>query len=143
MLEWNSLAHITLMLKLEECFKVNISSEKVAQLTSVSNIRRFLNQGRLKATEANKKTIHRGLNGITLDNSKICKIDNKNSKLYYRGYSIDDLILSDYEETAFLLLHGYLPQRNELASFVTKLKKNCFVTERTLNIIKQTLLSGC
>ena len=45
-------------------------------------------------------------------------------KLFYRGYELDDLVTPilkekrfGFEEVAFLLLSGYLPDREELTSF--------------------------
>ena len=55
------------------------------------------------------------------ENGNVYPID---GKLYYRGYSINDIaedILKNkrfgYEEAAFLLLSGYLPNREELETF--------------------------
>ena len=42
-----------------------------------------------KAMEQNSYS--KGLEGIIADESRICKIDGINGRLYYRGYSIEDL----------------------------------------------------
>src|SRR5512134_2216617 len=61
--------------------------------------------------EDRKATIHRGLNGVYFDRSRVCDIDGKAGELRYRGYSIHDLAeRSTFEETCFLLFHGELPR---------------------------------
>jgi citrate synthase (EC 2.3.3.1) len=59
-----------------------------------------------------------GLEGVVVKESKICLIDVENSKIYYRGYDLEELAeRSTFEETAFLLLYGRLPKREELEEF--------------------------
>lgn len=50
--------------------------------------------------------------------TQICHIDLENSKIYYRGYDLEDLTeKSSFEETVFLLWHGRPPTAKELAEF--------------------------
>jgi citrate synthase len=59
-----------------------------------------------------------GLEGVPAGVSKISEIDSDRSSLQYRGYDVHDLAeQGSYEETAFLLLHGKLPNAGELAAF--------------------------
>ena len=47
----------------------------------------------------------KGLEGVIAAESEICQIDGANGKLYYRGYSIEDLAQhSSFEEASYLLL---------------------------------------
>ncbi len=63
-----------------------------------------------------------GLRNIEVADTKICSIDGENGKLIYRGYDILDLANhSTYEETAYLLLFGDLPLKDELSLFNNKL----------------------
>ena len=65
-----------------------------------------------------------GLRNIEVADTKICSIDGENGKLIYRGYDILDLANhSTYEETAFLLLFGDLPIKEELDEFNSKLNE--------------------
>lgn len=58
-----------------------------------------------------------GLEGIVAGESAISKID-PDEGLLYRGYDIQELALeSSFEETAWLLLHGELPNMEELGKF--------------------------
>lgn len=59
-----------------------------------------------------------GLRGVTVADSKISFIDGENGILIYRGYRIEDLATqSSFVETAYLLLSGSLPDKQELALF--------------------------
>ena len=63
-----------------------------------------------------------GLRNIEVADTKICLIDGEKGKLIYRGYDILDLANhSTYEETAFLLLYGDLPLKEDLTEFNNKL----------------------
>ena len=60
--------------------------------------------------------IHRGLKDVYFERSDCTRIDGKAGELSYRGYSIHDLAAhSNFEETAFLLLHGALPTKADVA----------------------------
>ncbi len=70
-----------------------------------------------------KIRINRGLKGVYFERSEISDIDGAAGKLTYRGYSIHDLATqSTFEETAYLLIHGTLPNSTELAAFDAQLK---------------------
>ncbi len=59
-----------------------------------------------------------GLEGIIAGTSSICNVDEDNCQLFYRGYVITDLAEnSTFEETAYLLLNGELPDENSLREF--------------------------
>lgn len=57
----------------------------------------------------------KGLAGVIAGQTSICSLD---GTLRYRGYDIDPLATAgDFEEVAFLLLHGELPSHTELTAF--------------------------
>jgi 2-methylcitrate synthase len=63
-----------------------------------------------------------GLAGITAGETSICTVGKEGLGLTYRGYSINDLAdHATFEEVAFLLLNGHLPNRTELADYHKKL----------------------
>ena len=76
---------------------------------------------------------------ITLDNgygntgsceSKITFIDGDKGILRYRGIPIEELAeKSDFEEVAYLLLNGHLPQKDELKTFRTGLTRHSLIHE--------------
>ncbi|HVE11934.1 MAG TPA: citrate/2-methylcitrate synthase [Elusimicrobiota bacterium] len=56
-----------------------------------------------------------GLEDVVAAKSRLCEIDGKAGKLYYCGYSIEDLAQnSSYEEVCYLLWYGRLPRHEEL-----------------------------
>jgi citrate synthase len=66
-----------------------------------------------------------GLEGVIASESAIANIDGKHGDggLEYRGYQIEDLAGKvSYEETAFLLLHGDLPNRTQLKDFQDRVR---------------------
>lgn len=57
-----------------------------------------------------EQTIHRGLDGVLIDTSKICSIDGLKGELIYRGYDIRELAdKASFEEVIYLLWNGELP----------------------------------
>ena len=71
----------------------------------------------------NEPRIYRGLKDVYFERSATTFIDGKAGELRYRGYSIHELAEnSTFEETGYLLLHGELPTRKQLARFDEELK---------------------
>ena len=71
------------------------------------------------------QTYSKGLEGVIADETRICKIDGIQGKLYYRGYAIEDLAAHcSYEEVAYLLLYENLPTRSELENFSLKMRSS-------------------
>ncbi|HXX56443.1 MAG TPA: citrate/2-methylcitrate synthase [Thermodesulfovibrionales bacterium] len=59
-----------------------------------------------------------GLRGVTVADTKISFIDGERGILIYRGFRIEDLAQkSSFLETAYLLLHGALPDKKQLEAF--------------------------
>jgi citrate synthase len=81
--------------------------------------------------------IQRGLKGVYFDRSPCTFIDGKAGELRYRGYSIHDLAEhSSFEETAFLLLNGELPDRRQLAGLDAELKRARQLPQAVFDIIR-------
>jgi citrate synthase len=71
---------------------------------------------------AAKKSVQ--LSGVVVASSAVSSIDPDAGVLMYRGYDIADLAEhSAYEETAFLLLYGELPDTAALAAFEAELAR--------------------
>jgi citrate synthase len=70
---------------------------------------------------ATKPVQKAGLEDIVAGQSSICFLDGKNGILAYRGYDIHDLVKGSFEETAYLLFYGKLPNKSELDQFNQKL----------------------
>ena len=86
--------------------------------------------------QINTKNI--GLRGIHVADTMISGVDGENGKLEYRGYSITDLAkYSSFEETAYLLLYGDLPNQKQIEEFKAEL-----ANERDIpDLVVQTLKS--
>jgi citrate synthase len=83
-----------------------------------------------------KIEIHRGLRGVYFERSSTTFIDGKAGELRYRGYSIHDLAEhSTFEETAYLLLYGELPDKARLADFDASLKAERKLPSEIISVI--------
>jgi 2-methylcitrate synthase len=68
-----------------------------------------------------KKSV--ALSGTPAGNTALCTVGHTGNDLHYRGYDIKDLAAHcEFEEVAYLLVHGKLPNRAELAAYKAKLK---------------------
>jgi len=66
-----------------------------------------------------------GLAGVTAGKTALCTVGKEGAGLTYRGYDIDDLAdHANFEEVAYLLLHGKLPNRAEYEAYVDKIRAN-------------------
>ena len=62
---------------------------------------------------AQKKKVG-GLAGVSAGETALCTVGKEGAGLTYRGYDIYDLSDSaSFEEVAYLLMHGKLPNRQE------------------------------
>jgi citrate synthase len=66
--------------------------------------------------------VAKGLEGVIVDTSNICLIDGNAGRLIYRGYDIHDLVSTlSFEEVAYLLWNGDLPDQRQLDELKTRL----------------------
>src|SRR5215475_2541145 len=69
-----------------------------------------------------------GLEGVIAGISGLSQIDTENNVLTYRGYNVQDLCdHCTFEEVAYLLLNGELPDRAQLVTFT-----NTLIAERSI-----------
>src|ERR1700691_2203555 len=89
-----------------------------------------LRQIKVKSDEFGMMSYDPAFNNTALCQSKITFIDGDKGILRYRGYSIEDLAeKSTYLETAYLILHGELPTRPQLADWVYHVTHHTFIHE--------------
>lgn len=68
-----------------------------------------------------KKSV--ALSGVVAGNTGLCTVGRSGNDLHYRGYDILDVAEScEFEEIAYLLVHGSLPTVSELRNYKAKLK---------------------
>jgi citrate synthase len=82
--------------------------------------------------------IHKGLDNVYVKESRICFIDGEASKLFYRGYGIEELANhATFEETAYLLIYGWLPTASQLAKFTGNLESYRILEPGILEFIRE------
>ncbi|MET0187030.1 MAG: citrate/2-methylcitrate synthase, partial [Achromobacter sp.] len=68
-----------------------------------------------------KKSV--ALSGVVAGNTALCTVGKSGNDLHYRGYDILDIAnTSEFEEIAYLLVHGKLPNEGELRGYKAKLR---------------------
>ena len=79
--------------------------------------------------------IKKGLEGVVVDESAVSKVMPETNSLTYRGYAVQDLAdQCSFEEVAYLLWHGELPNASQLDAFTKK--------ERSLRGLSKPLLDS-
>lgn len=148
--EWDSLGHVELMVALETHLNQPISEDLMLQLTSVRAICAFAETSSESVTTpepppalvASGPTVHRGLDGVYIDRSAITYINGTEGELEYRGYSIHDLVeQSSFEETAWLLIYGELPNQAQLSAFTEELRTHRELPAPVLDLMRA--LASC
>lgn len=93
--------------------------------------------------EPEKMNVKKGLEGVVMDTSSVSKVNAETNSLVYRGYPVQDLAENcTFEEVAFLLYTGELPNKTQLAEFSKKEKSLRDITKENLQVIK-TLPKKC
>ncbi len=68
-----------------------------------------------------KKSV--ALSGVAAGNTALCSVGKTGNDLHYRGYDILDIAdRCEFEEIAYLLVHGKLPNEGELRGYKAKLR---------------------
>ena len=68
-----------------------------------------------------KKSV--ALSGVTAGSTALCTVGRSGNDLHYRGYDILDIAEQcEFEEIAYLLVHGALPTPAELNNYKAKLR---------------------
>lgn len=75
----------------------------------------------MSAIEDNQPRIYKGLAGVVVDITAISKVVPETNSLTYRGYAVQDLAAHcSFEQVAYLLWHGELPDEQQLALFTQR-----------------------
>ncbi len=82
--------------------------------------------------------VHKGLEGIYVTESSLSYIDGLAGKVYVRGYDLTELAMkSSYEEVAYLLIYGKLPNKREYYNWVEAISKNYGIEEGMKKILRE------
>ena len=83
-----------------------------------------------------KKSV--ALSGVPAGNTALCSVGKSGNDLHYRGYDIADLAAHcEFEEVAYLLIHGVLPTQSQLSAYKTKLKGLRGIPDQLKAILEQ------
>ena len=81
--------------------------------------------------------IKKGLMGVTVDETSVSKVMPEINSLTYRGYAAQDLCAKcKFEEVAYLILNGELPNKKQLKRFETQERKDRKLSKTLLQDIK-------
>lgn len=90
------------------------------------------------AAEAPKKKKGVSLAGVTAGNTAICTVGHTGNDLHYRGYDIIELAkYATFEEVAYLLIHGELPNKAQLTAYHAKLKQLRTLPDEIKTVLEQ------
>src|SRR5271154_1173371 len=77
-----------------------------------------------------------GLYGVAVAETRISK-SGADGSLTYRGYDIKELFeKASFEESAFLVLEGRLPNRQELGGFISELRSRASVPDAVYGMVR-------
>jgi len=89
----------------------------------------------MESTFKPKKSV--ALSGVAAGNTALCSVGKSGNDLHYRGYNILDLAeKAEFEETAYLLIHGTLPTLAQLKAYKTRLKSLRGLPQALRNVLK-------
>ena len=84
------------------------------------------------------KDIKKGLMGVTVDETSISKVMPEINSLTYRGYAAQDLCAKcKFEEVAYLILNGNLPNKRQLKAFEKKERKDRRLSKSLIKVLKE------
>lgn len=91
----------------------------------------------------NRENYFPGLEGVNVDTTRLSFVDGKEGKLFYCGYTIEDLAEHcSFEEVSYLLLYGELPTEAQLDDFENQLLAERYLDPHLKSIITLTPIGG-
>jgi citrate synthase len=97
-------------------------------------VKRFVERAH---TDTIMTTYAKGLEGVIANESALSNVEGAEGRLSYLGYSIDELVEHcSFEEVTYLLHHGRLPNRAELAVMESELRAQRSLPQQLLDLLK-------
>jgi citrate synthase len=88
---------------------------------------------------SDEANIHRGLDGVVVDTTRISKVMPEINSLVYAGYPVQELCEHcHFEEVAWLMWHGELPTAKELAAFMANGRAQREISQDLLFVIQKS-----
>ena len=83
-----------------------------------------------------EQEIRKGLNGVVADYTAVSKVNPETNSLLYRGYPVQELAEHcTFEEVAYLLWNGELPNEEQMAEFRGGCMANRDISEELIQVI--------
>jgi citrate synthase len=135
--QWDSRAHIELMVALGKAFDRDIDPDLLAELTTVGAIRSFIAGVAPGVPSAPAQpAVSRGLAGVVVAETSVSDVDGAGGRLSYRGIDIDHLVASEtFESVAYLLLTGRRAAEPGFAHFVEGLVGSREIPRAVLDLL--------
>ncbi|NQX11653.1 bifunctional 2-methylcitrate synthase/citrate synthase [Microbacteriaceae bacterium VKM Ac-2855] len=87
--------------------------------------------------------IRKGLVGVVADTTAISKVNPESNSLLYRGYPVQELAARcSFEEVAYLLWNGELPDADQLADFTAQERAHRALDPAVIRVIDELPLSA-
>ncbi|MGV9412502.1 bifunctional 2-methylcitrate synthase/citrate synthase [Nocardia sp. NPDC003693] len=82
------------------------------------------------------QTIYKGLAGVVVDTTSVSKVVPETNSLTYRGYAVQDLAANcSFEQVAYLLWYGELPNDTQLSQFLQQERASRRVDRSLLSLV--------
>ncbi len=92
----------------------------------------------MAATERGGLDIKKGLEGVVVDVTRISKVMPETNSLTYRGYPVQELAeICRFEQVAYLLWHGELPDAEQLRAFEARERAQRPIDERVMEVMRR------
>src|SRR5213078_3416469 len=96
----------------------------------------FTSKGKLTMATETKPEYSPGLAGVIAGETAICWVD-PNAGLMYRGYDIHEMAeKASFEEVAYLLLNGELPNGKQLVEFTQQIASERALPKQVLDALR-------
>lgn len=87
--------------------------------------------------EPEKMNVKKGLEGAVIDTSSVSKVNPDTNSLIYRGYPVQELAENcRFEEVAYLLYKGELPNEHQLKEFESLERNYRVLSDNNLQVLK-------
>src|SRR5438128_3744516 len=78
------------------------------------------------------------LEGVVATSTRLSHVDGEAGRLTIAGYAVEDLAPhARFEEVAYLLLHGRLPEPSELARFSQQLAERRVLPRAAIDVLRE------
>src|SRR5579864_2659784 len=90
----------------------------------------------------NDKGVTEGLEGVVAAATRLSHVDGEAGELILAGYRADDLApRATFEEVAYLLLNGRLPEPSERAAFARELAEKRALPHTALEVLREAAIA--